>query len=144
MRYRTPHAVIIKMSPDELRLHKQVRRRKYRQHNLEKHRAYDRAWNAQNPIRRKLKARRANLKKLYGLSIVEFDRMLAAQNNHCAVCGGVQLGPNGWEVGHSHTTGQVRGIVCSACNRMLAGARDKIKNLQRGISYLFVNPPTLS
>ena len=62
--------------------------------------------------------RRQRMKK-YGISVEEYDALLARQNGTCAICKGPQH--NGRQkrmhVDHCHETGLVRGLLCSRCNR---------------------------
>jgi len=39
-------------------------------------------------------------------------------------------------VDHCHTTGDIRGFICSPCNSMLGYAKDNITTLQNAIQYL--------
>ena len=39
-------------------------------------------------------------------------------------------------VDHCHTTGEIRGFICSPCNSMLGYAKDNIKTLENAIQYL--------
>lgn len=52
----------------------------------------------------------------YGISLAEFDRLVASQGGHCASCGrsGKQL-----VIDHSHRTGKVRGLICQRCNVLI-------------------------
>ena len=72
----------------------------------------------------------------YGLEPGEYDRRLAQQHGHCAICG--QPPPQGkqLEVDHCHGLGHVRGLLCGPCNRMLGAARDSIATLEAAIEYL--------
>ena len=71
------------------------------------------------------KARDARLKRLYGISIADYDRTLALQGGVCAGCkqppkpGGRRL-----HCDHSHKTGKFRGILCWKCNSALKKLRD--------------------
>lgn len=74
----------------------------------------------------------------YGITAVEFDELMAAQNGCCAVCGsdewvGKDRAPH---VDHDHKTGAVRGLLCSRCNHMLGNAMDNPEILAKGIAYL--------
>lgn len=78
--------------------------------------------------------RRAFLKRKYGITVADYERMYATQNGKCAICGaskpsrgGTKPGVkrrNGWSektrecfpVDHDHVTGKVRGLICHACN----------------------------
>ena len=92
--------------------------------------------------------RNADLKRTYGITIDDYNQMLAAQNNVCAVCGlperrvdhrTKQL--SRLAVDHCHTTGKVRGLLCHHCNAMLGSSIDSIKNLEKGIAYLRLHLP---
>lgn len=53
-----------------------------------------------------------------GIDLAEYERLLAAQGGHCALC------PNEprtrrLHVDHDHRTGEVRGLLCYSCNRIL-------------------------
>ena len=59
----------------------------------------------------------------YGLTPAEYRRMFAQQNGVCAVCGQPELGASRGgggvrrlAVDHDHETGDVRALLCGACN----------------------------
>lgn len=69
--------------------------------------------------------REAHLRRAYGITRADFDQMLAAQNGRCAMpfCGATEpRGPGTWHVDHCHTTGRIRGLLCSPCNIRLGVA----------------------
>ncbi len=75
--------------------------------------------------------------KKYGLTPESYEAMWISQDKKCAICRSDNSGsPKGWQVDHCHATNLVRGIVCTHCNRMIAGALDNPKNLIEGIKYL--------
>lgn len=61
----------------------------------------------------------------------------------CWICG-PWSGRNGatkrLPVDHDHQTEEVRGLLCTDCNRMLGHARDRPEMFQRAMLYL-INPP---
>lgn len=77
----------------------------------------------------------SSLQKLYGVSIAQYEAMLTAQNGVCAVCGGVN---DGMElcVDHDHSTGAVRGLLCTPCNRGIGYFRDTVAHLEAAVAYL--------
>ncbi len=87
---------------------------------------------ASNPDRRVANLR-SNLRR-YGLTLEQYEEMLAAQDGRCAVCGS-QPDPNGIKassrlhVDHDHVTGANRSLLCTRCNQ--------------GIGYFSDNPATL-
>ena len=60
-------------------------------------------------------------KKKYGITLAQYDEMLAAQNGKCKICGSDKAGTIGqnFAVDHCHTTGKVRGLLCINCNARL-------------------------
>ena len=79
------------------------------------------------------KARRRNLKTYYGISVEEFDSMVADQHGCCASC---HTPTDKLVVDHNHETGEVRALLCNHCNLMLGHAKDTIWRLQNAIQYL--------
>lgn len=77
------------------------------------------------------------LKKLYGITIDDFEEMLVAQNYKCAICESeISLFGNKTNVDHCHNTGKVRGLLCSGCNTLLALAKESKDVLLSALNYL--------
>ncbi len=74
-----------------------------------------------------------NYKKLYGITLLDAEKMLENQMNLCAnrACGkeiklGMKTDKNHRAfVDHNHTTGKVRGILCMRCNTSLGYLENK-------------------
>ena len=79
--------------------------------------------------------RRANVKR-YGITLEQFDALLAAQKYRCACCGTKKPGAKGWHIDHDHDTGQVRGILCGSCNGGLGLFNDSPKRLRAALHYV--------
>jgi formate dehydrogenase maturation protein FdhE len=77
--------------------------------------------------------RKSKLKLNYGLTIEEFDRMFKEQQGACAICGRTDVA---LVVDHNHTTGRVRGLLCSGCNHGLGRFKDNIVLLISAMDYL--------
>lgn len=84
------------------------------------------------PERAKLISRKKDLKCKYGITLEEFDVLLASQGGACAVCAGVE----GLCVDHSHTTDEVRGILCRNCNFALGLLHDDMERIYKLAAYL--------
>lgn len=56
--------------------------------------------------------REQSLKRRYGITLEDFDRMKAEQGGVCAIC----LKREAKVVDHDHKTGRVRGLLCGGCN----------------------------
>lgn len=87
-------------------------------------------WHRENPDR----ARDTRLQRLYGISLEDFNRMLAEQDHCCAIC--LQPFDRRPHVDHCHPTGKVRGLLCDRCNHMVGHGRDDPAILRAGADYL--------
>jgi hypothetical protein len=92
----------------------------------------DRARAAQKECRSYTPDQRRDYKyrQMYGISLSEYEAMVADQNGACAICGGVEKRRVYGEaarlvVDHNHVTGKVRGLLCCACNGRLASIEDE-------------------
>ncbi len=86
----------------------------------------------------------SHLKRTYGMHSAEYQSLLAQQGGRCAICKTETPGgkTTRFHVDHSHKTGQVRGLLCSACNRMLGYAGDRADVLAAAAKYLEAAPIT--
>lgn len=71
----------------------------------------------------------------YGLTVEEYDTILAAQGGMCAICEG-SPGARRLHVDHDHETGRVRGLLCLSCNTLLGNAHDQPSILAAALEYL--------
>ena len=83
-----------------------------------------------------------NLKQRYGITVDEYETLIANQNSTCPICE-VEIpdtigykGKRPSVVDHNHETGEVRGILCSSCNLVLGYARENTHTLYKSIVYL--------
>lgn len=98
-----------------------------------------REWRTKNPEKNSDLRQRERV-TLYSISVEQYDRMLAEQSGHCAICNSVEPGGKGaWHIDHDHATGKVRGLLCNRCNAGLGYFRDNMANLERAIAYLEVS-----
>ena len=81
----------------------------------------------------------AHLKRKYGITIEDYYAMLELQQGSCAICDG-GTSKNYLATDHDHTTGEVRGLLCARCNKVLRDFRDTIARFLRAADYL-ENPP---
>ena len=83
------------------------------------------------------KQREHVLKRLYGLTLKDYENLLKKQGGCCKICGTKEPGGHGvFVVDHDHVTGRVRGLLCSNCNRGLGFFNDSPETLRQGASYL--------
>lgn len=84
-----------------------------------------------------LQKRRAYGLSRYGITVEQYDAMLAAQNGVCAICFNA-TGEKKYRlsVDHDHTTGRVRGLLCGGCNVTLGHMKDDPQLLYQAMDYL--------
>lgn len=88
------------------------------------------AWRKANPE----KYRNQYLKHYYGMTLAEYESRLSSQGGVCGICRVAQSGR--LMVDHDHSTGAVRGLLCSRCNHGLGHFKDDPSRLLRAIEYL--------
>ena len=78
----------------------------------------------------------------YGISNEDYDSFMHTQKGVCAICGTATPTENHDEtrpnlyVDHCHTSGAVRGLLCSSCNTGLGLFKDNPERLKAAIQYL--------
>ena len=81
------------------------------------------------------KQRDSRLRKTYGISLADYDRMLKAQKGGCAICGRKPKS-RALDVDHCHRSGRVRGLLCHKDNRGLTWFSDDPTRLRAAACYL--------
>lgn len=90
-------------------------------------------WAKSNKDRRKHNL----LKSMYNITLDDYNKMFEDQNGCCKICEKHQSELNKpLFVDHCHTTGKVRGLLCSKCNLGIGYADDSVNILKNMIKYL--------
>ena len=86
----------------------------------------------------KLKFKEKHLKKSYNLSLEDLEQLKISQKYRCAICNTHEddCSRKTLFVDHNHTTGEVRGLLCSQCNSALGLFYDDTELLASAIKYL--------
>jgi hypothetical protein len=108
-----------------------------------------RAWEKANPEKAAAKLERAresgslarslrktHLKKKYGMTLEDYERMLEAQGGGCAICGRPPREDISLHVDHDHETGLIRGLLCFPCNNAIGLMKDDPERLHRAADYV--------
>lgn len=95
---------------------------------------YRKRWKKENRERVWKAAREIEL-RAYGINLDGYSKMLAAQGGACKICREPPTKVS-LHVDHCHSTGRVRGLLCSKCNLMLGNARDSRAVLLAAVAYL--------
>lgn len=113
---------------------KTERPEEYRRMNREKNNKY----NAANRDKQLLKNQKYNLKRHYGMTLADYDRLLESQEGKCAICERVpgQSLHKRLYVDHDHDTKVIRGLLCYRCNASLGQFGDNIEGVMRVAGYL--------
>lgn len=81
------------------------------------------------------KHRAIRLKRLYGITVAQYDEMFRRQHGLCDICAHPPKNMR-LSVDHDHTTGRVRGLLCFLCNHKLIGRRRDPNLFRRVAEYL--------
>lgn len=87
------------------------------------------------------------LKTMYGISLAEYNEMLTVQGGVCAVCKQPEIAPAGrnkrtidrvpmLHVDHCHTTGAIRGLLCTRCNTALGSLCEDPERVLALLKYI--------
>lgn len=77
-----------------------------------------------------------SLLRLYGITLTQYNEMLAAQANRCALCQETPDTNRRMHVDDDHATGTIRALLCHHCNLLLGNAKDSVDRLRQAIEYL--------
>lgn len=86
--------------------------------------------------------KRYRLAQKYGMTLEQYNNMLEAQSNVCAICEQPETIKNKrgehhpLSVDHDHKTGRVRGLLCNSCNAGIGHFSEDKEVLQSAIKYL--------
>lgn len=78
--------------------------------------------------------------KKFGITIEQYEEMVSIQNNSCAICrkhkDDFSGRGNNFHIDHCHTTGKLRGLLCSNCNTGLGQFKDDGEIMKNAIEYI--------
>jgi len=108
--------------------------RKWAREHKGHHNATKRAWYANNTERHRSNV----LRRAYGITLADYERMLSEQGGCCGICRTETTGNCGrrLSVDHDHETGKVRGLLCGRCNSMLGFIKEHPGALERAIDWV--------
>lgn len=99
--------------------------------------ARKKAWHRKHPADKEA-VRDRMYRRSYGYTLAQYNKQLAAQEGVCPLCRRPPDPEDGrrYALDHCHTTGLMRGVLCSACNGGLGCFRDDVDRLLRAAAYL--------
>ena len=103
---------------------------------IEKLREYQKNYHRKYRIKHTNINRRYALKRKYGITLEDWEKLFTSQGKACAICYSKEpRSKQGWHTDHCHVTNRIRGILCNHCNRTIHKYAT-IKVLRRAIRYL--------
>jgi hypothetical protein len=129
--YRLSNLKKVKIK-DKIRKHEAYKK------NPEKFKLKNNTWAENNPDKNKNR----RLRRLYGITIEEYNQMLKEQNGVCAICSRAETSKHqngkvkGLSVDHNHITGEIRQLLCSNCNLAIGLIGDNLSLAKKVINYL--------
>ena len=81
----------------------------------------------------------SRIKRVYGITKEQFEKMLHEQKGVCAIC--QQPDVDGLNVDHCHDAKHTRGLLCNNCNLALGYLKDNPNTLLAAIEYLNKHQP---
>ena len=110
----------------------------WRRRNPEKAKAASRRYKEANRETIRNADRQYQLERVYGIAPEEYDALLAQQKGSCAGCEATEYNSKSYHlaVDHNHDTGEIRGLLCLRCNRILGLSQDDPGLLRRLADYL--------
>jgi hypothetical protein len=85
------------------------------------------------------KASSANtkLKRRYGITLSEYESMVLEVGSKCEICGDTKSYLNHKLcIDHDHNTGNIRGVLCKACNLAVGNLKDSPELALKTFEYL--------
>ena len=74
---------------------------------------------------------------IYGVTPEEYNQLFEKQEGCCAICGvHASTLKRSLHLDHCHSTGKVRGLLCSNCNTAIGKLNDNEDTLYAAIKYL--------
>lgn len=85
----------------------------------------------------------STLRRGYGMTPAEYAVLHVRQGGLCAICGNPETATQprtgvlrSLAVDHDHTSGEIRGLLCSTCNAGLGLLGDDLERLEAAVAYL--------
>ena len=122
---------------------KEVRKKafkKWRDGNLEFAKKISRESNRRGRAEDPRRFKSYELKARYGISLEEYEAILATQGGKCAICNAQEPRGRGmFHVDHCHDTSNIRGLLCIDCNLGIGKLKDSADLTARATKYLTVS-----
>jgi len=102
-------------------------RRAYNKAYQEAHREELAAYHREYRATHRAEATARELRRRFGITLEDYDRMLEAQHGVCMICGRPPKHKR-LAVDHNHKTGEPRSLLCDGCNRFVVFVLERFPN----------------
>jgi hypothetical protein len=109
---------------------------KWAKDHLEQRRSHHSRYRTANKDKVALASLRHHLGREYGLTVEAYESAVSGVEGACEICGEACRTGGRLSVDHAHDTGDLRGLLCRACNSGLGHFRDDAGLLKKAVSYL--------
>jgi hypothetical protein len=92
----------------------------------------------EDPAKLKKALRKKRLSSVYKITPDQYEQLLQKQECRCAICRRPPKNNRDLSVDHNHVTGEIRGLLCDACNGALGMFRENKDLIRKAIDYLQV------
>lgn len=111
--------------------------RQYYLQNKDEINLRNKKYKEENKDRMKEADRRGHLRRIFGITLEQYDDLLEKQNHSCFICERHKdLFNKKLAVDHDHKTGEIRGLLCVHCNQKVIGRERDPKIFERAAEYL--------
>jgi hypothetical protein len=100
------------------------------------HKVAQRVAAAKGSLEKKLSDRKSHLKRKYGMTLDDYERMFEEQGGVCAICSKPRPEERTLHVDHDHVTGVIRGLLCFRCNNALGDFDEEFELFRKAADYL--------
>ena len=111
-----------------------ARVKRWQQANADRLNAYRRARRSEPAVKQAERA--GHLRRKYGITVEQYEEMLASQGGCCAICRREPRPDISLHLDHDHQSGQLRGILCFRCNNALGDFDDDPTLIGAALAYL--------
>lgn len=111
-----------------------IYQREYQKKHPDKRR--NRKMSPEQRTRASINSRRHYFRKVYDMSLEDFEALWDQQEGRCACCSNELQRDRTTHVDHCHVTGAIRGLLCHGCNTGMGLLGDDIERLQLAVEYL--------
>lgn len=116
------------------------KKRLFQLENPDKRYLANKKYQEQNKEKIRFWLKKSRLKRMYGITIEDYDCIFNKQQGKCACCGILNENlTKELSVDHCHETGKIRGLLCHNCNTALGLIKDNVDVLKQMLIYISTN-----